>query len=158
MAIAACPSNVRRWAWLLAAGAAALAGGCQMPHGTGASTEVRRLAVGPDAPCPERLGEICTRLLLYYSKHRELPPRLEDLGGTGPRTPLRLACPASGQAYLYSREGIAVAHTDRRIVVQDASPCHAGTRWVIAADPAKPGKPRVIQVLRLSAKAELSEN
>lgn len=159
MAIVFRPNNPRTPAWWLVAGAMALVGGCQMPHMAGPSRQPPRpAAVQADDPCPERLGEICTRLLLYYSMHRDLPPRLEDLADTGPRTPLRLTCPASGQAYLYSREGIAVAHTDRRIVVQDATPGHAGTRWVIAADPASPGKPRVIQVLRLSAKAELSDN
>lgn len=147
-------------AWPLAAGVLLLAVGCQMPYAPTQAAPVRRStpAYLVEDPCTERLGDICTRLLLYYSEHRELPPRLEDLAATGSRTPLLLTCPVSGLAYHYHREGLAVAHTERRIVVQDPTPCHNGTRWVIAADPAKAGRPRVIQVLRLSATAELSEN
>ncbi|MCY2931857.1 MAG: hypothetical protein NTV86_20660 [Planctomycetota bacterium] len=144
--------------WALAAGVLLLAAGCQMPYAPTQAAQARRTpAYLVEDACAERLGDICTRLLLYYSERRELPPRLEDLSDVGPRTPLGLSCPVSGLAYVYNRNGIAVAHTERRIVVQDPTPCHNGTRWVIAADPAKAGKPRVIQVLRLSATAELSE-
>ncbi|MEI7835051.1 MAG: hypothetical protein WCK05_01400 [Planctomycetota bacterium] len=158
MNIASRPNSVRAFrAWWIAA-ALVVAGGCQMPYSPAQTTPVRRTS--PDQvenPCAERLGEICTRLLLYYARSQELPARLEDLAATGPKTPLRLTCPVSGLAYPYYREGVSVAGSERRIVVQDATPCHAGTRWVIAADPAKPGRARVIQVLRLSATAQLSE-
>ena len=157
MCIASRRRSVRsaRWWWFVAA-AVVVAGGCQMPYAPPKAQPSRASSYQAVDPCAERLGDICSRLLLYYSSRRELPPRLEDLARPGGGA-LLLTCPTSGQAYLYYRQGLAVARSERRIVVQDSVPCHDGTRWVIAADPARPGQPRVIQVLRLSATAELSE-
>lgn len=132
---------------------AVLASGCQWPQTSMKPQPPAARVPLADAPCADRLGEICTRLLLYYSAHREMPARLEDLAsvGKGPMPPL--LCPVSGQPYIYSPVGVGVPGTTKRLLVYDPLPSHAGTRWVIAVEPTPPGKPLVPQVLRMSPKA-----
>ena len=38
----------------------------------------------------------------------------------------------------YSRDGLPMPNTPRRVLVYDALPCHTGMRWTITADPAGP--------------------
>jgi hypothetical protein len=96
-----------------------------------------------DDPCADRLGELCARLLLYARAKHDLPESLVALGSA---SPLSLTCPLSGKLYAYSREGLPIPGTNRRVLVYDAVACHTGMRWAITADPAGPGKPLVARV------------
>ena len=151
---------------LLLLAAPALLTGCPAPASPGAPG----LATGPDSvaldPCAERMHEISEQVLLYFIKHRDLPAQLADLNAGVPE-PLPLTCPKTNQPYRYDRAGLPtidrsgllvglrVPEIPGRVIIYDAQPVHGGFRWAIMAEPARPGKPVVVHVLRLSP-AQLS--
>lgn len=82
--------------------------------------------------CSERLHDLCGPLLLYQAIHGRLPEKLEDLRAVAdPGEDLKFECPASGQAYLYDRKGVAVPGQPGPVFVRDPLPSHNGIRWAI---------------------------
>jgi hypothetical protein len=135
----------------LLSGLAGLAG-CQMPADwtwpppAASQPAAKPKPVKPSVlldPCAERLGDICAQLLLYARARHDLPETLAGLVGAAP---LPLTCPVSGRPYIYTRDGLPMPGTSRRVLVYDALACHTGMRWTITADPAGPGKPLVARV------------
>ena len=88
--------------------------------------------------CAGRLQDIEGELLEYYRLHQTLPPSLHDLrpiaqtfGDEGNYT-----CPVSRQPYIYVPSGMVIEGSDRRLILYDAVPAHAGARWgILYADP-----------------------
>jgi len=124
-------------------GLAALAAGCRT-----AAPEVRRPSVKADA-CAERLHEICGRLLLHYARHHRLPATLEALAAVDPQHPVPLVCPVSEQPYVYHSAGLPVPGRPGRLVLCDATPCHAGMRWCIFIDTTQDAKRLTTRVILL---------
>ncbi len=93
-------------------------------------------------------------MLMYYALNKQLPLSLEALkpfANTG--TELKLTCPESNLPYVYSRDGLVAAGTDRRIIVWDPTPAHHGMRWCIVMPYQKPGDPLVPEVVPIQEKA-----
>jgi len=103
-------------------------------------------------PCAEQLHDLCGSLLLYYAAHRELPPRLADLGKGAP-----LKCPLSHRPYAYDPDSPVVAGPSGKVIVYDDAPVHPmKTRWGILVEPPAPGKPLTSRVVHLSENAFLA--
>jgi hypothetical protein len=105
-------------------------------------------------PCSTRLEDIEGAMLMYYALNKQLPLSLEALkpfANTG--TELKLTCPESNLPYVYSRDGLVAAGTDRRIIVWDPTPAHHGMRWCIVMPYQKPGDPLVPEVVPIQEKA-----
>jgi len=110
-------------------------------------------------PCADRLHDICGRLLLYHSIHGRLPERIEDLQGTsGPGEKLVFQCPASGEPYLYDRDGIGVPGQPGPVILQDKLPSHSGIRWAIAVVMSDPAQPLNTRVVALAKAPPVKEN
>lgn len=127
-----------------------LVGGCKFQA---APAPIKSSGVSIDPieldPCAERLHDICGQLLLYYAVNKDLPRTLGDLRRSHfSETILNLACPVSHEPYIYNREGLPVPDREGKIIVFDTKPCHAGMRWGILLEPAKPGQPLVLRILR----------
>jgi len=136
----------------LAARAAALAlaaalTGCQTPV-----PAVRKPSAALD-PCAERLHDVCDHLFLYYALHKALPPALADLEGLGPRPLPPLACPVSGDPYVYNPDGLRVPGRPGRLVIHDAAPSHNGMRWGVFADTGDGSGPVTARVILLAETA-----
>jgi hypothetical protein len=150
---AAGPARRRRTAVAILSALAALAG-CDVPPEwkwpppAASQPAAKPRAVKPSVlmdPCADRLGDICGQLLLYARARHDLPESLASLAELTGR-PMPATCPLSGRPYIYSRDGLPMPNTPRRVLVYDALPCHTGMRWTITADPAGPGKPLVARV------------
>ena len=92
--------------------------------------------------CAARLHDISGLLLLYFVTNRNLPERLEDLAplSDSPST-FQTTCPVSGRPYVYTRQGLPGAGSDRVLLVHDPEPSHGGLRWVIVASPPQGDQP-----------------
>jgi hypothetical protein len=96
-------------------------------------------AVGK-SECANQLHDIEGALILYYSVHKEMPAKLEDLKSLADfDAPLKFTCPKSGEAYGYSPVGLVTPGKAASIVVYDASPTHNGYRWCILVEPSSTG-------------------
>lgn len=104
-------------------------------------------------PCAVRLGDIADALLMYYSRTRQLPAKLEELlQVSGAKTTLDFNCPVSGQSYVYVPTNLTGPGTDRRLLVYDATPAHNAKgvkRRGIVAAPARPAHPVNMWVVAL---------
>lgn len=135
-----------RWVPIACASAVLIAAGCQ-------TTVTKSPSVGPPLPksshagvdqslddmfggdsCPSRLQDISGALLTYYAGHGELPATLQELMSASPSQPLQYTCPISGRRYLYFRRGLRSLADARALVAADATPVHAGKRWVVLFD------------------------
>jgi hypothetical protein len=99
-----------------------------------------------DDPCILRLEKVSEQFCLYYLSNRELPETLDDLKKAAGAALPPLVCPKCGRPYLYSREGLEVPGTDKRVLVYDSEPCHGGKRRVIIMDPIRPARGIVTDV------------
>lgn len=150
--------QVGRAKWLMmrcgACGVIALAlllAGCQMtPTSAPRSAKSAKSADVMD-PCAERLHEICGQLLLFYSRNRHLPAKLEDLRSMPAADPsLSLECPISHRPYVYERQGLLLPDVRGRVIIYDVQPVHAGWRWVIAIDEITEGDPLIARVMAVA--------
>ena len=143
------PLTPARWAVVLAMAAAFLVGGCyqmyQYQHKP-TPTPLKPPAPEIDDPCILRLEKVSEQFCLYYNLKRELPETLEDLKKSAGAALPPLVCPKSGTPYLYSREGLEVPGTDKRVIVYDSEPTHDGKRRVIIMDPLRPARGIVTDV------------
>ena len=130
------------WACWLAG--AALTAGCQLP-----SPEPPRPTVRID-PCAERLHDLCGHLLLYYSTHKKLPPKLAELESTDRFPTPPFACPVSGKPYVYDPDGLVIPGLPGRLVLYDSQPTHAGRRWGVLVSTIAEGKAITTHVVGLS--------
>lgn len=126
---------------LMTACLAVLLSGCQTPP---AVPQPRTSFEDEFDPCAEQLHDLCGSLLLYFSTHHQLPPRLSDLGRNAP-----LTCPASRKLYVYSPQGVFLGDREGRLILYDAEPTHSKRRWGILAESLAPGKPLVVHVVRV---------
>jgi len=99
-----------------------------------------------DAACAERLHDVCGALLVFYAVNRRLPATFEELQAAAPGP---LACPLSGETYVYRPEGLAVEGQSGRLILFDASAAHNGARWGIVIVEPKGSGPLVAQVVLL---------
>jgi len=136
-----------------------LATGCAAPSSS-TSTPRTPQAASPDVPintdpCAQRLHELCGTLLLYYNTHHALPPTLAALAqAPGAKDAGDLACPASGQPYVYIPAGVPVDPPPSRVVLFDPTPAHGersggGKRFAIVIQP--PSQPAGVLQARVIA-------
>jgi hypothetical protein len=110
------------------------------------------IPVGPDnrgvdpdrmlgkSECANQLHDIAGAMILYYSLHKAMPAKLEDLKSLADAdAPLKFTCPKSGETYGYSPGGLVAPGKSASIVVYDASPAHHGYRWCILVEPSSSG-------------------
>jgi hypothetical protein len=140
------PLAASRWIPIACASAMLITAGCQ-------TTVTKSPSVGAPLPksphaavdqslddmfgvdtCPSRLQDISGALLTYYAGHGELPATLQELMSASPSQPLQFTCPVSGRRYLYFRRGLRSQADARTLVAADATPVHAGKRWVVLFD------------------------
>jgi len=127
--------------------AAAVLAGCQT-----AAPVVRKPSVVID-PCAERLHDVCGRLLLYHAAHKALPESLADLQGPDDQPPTPMTCPASGEPYVYNREGLLIPGRPGRLVLYDPLPHASGMRWGVFAEIADGNQPLAARVILLPESA-----
>ena len=97
-----------------------------------------------------RLHDISGALLLYYVENGDLPADLSALEKSPSSIPaLSAVCPVSGLRYIYEPAGIFIPERNRRIILFDPAPSHAGTRWTVTVDEPQPGMPLVTRVVSL---------
>jgi len=120
----------------LLAGLAAMLAGCQ-PAPPSAPPRVSPL----NEPCAERLHELGSQLFLYYTRHGELPAKLESTESTP------LTCPVCGKPYVYDPRGVRLANWSGWMILYDPQPCHGGMRLALLAEALEPAKPLVLRVL-----------
>jgi hypothetical protein len=86
--------------------------------------------------CGDQLQDLSGALIQYYSLHKSMPAKLEDLAPLAdPGAPLKFACPKSGKPYGYSPGGLVAPGKSSSIVIYDASPDHNGYRWCVFVHP-----------------------
>ena len=130
-------------AMLLAAGGCAAAKKTTPPRGKASTTRPATAKVDAAAPlsggvtitdpCANRLHDLAGSLLLYYAVHRRLPEQIAELDQiAGPTARGALACPVSGQPYIYNPRGLLAPDTKSQIVLYDPAPSHAGRRWAVS--------------------------
>lgn len=125
-------------------------GGCAMPPAATPAPKPAASGNLGDAldPCADRLHDLCQELLIYYTKHRELPASLAQLSKASGSGAAPISCPVSQKAYVYDPEGMAVPNWSGRLIVYDATPVHSGKRWGILTEAFGPGQPLVLRVLQ----------
>ena len=106
-------------------------------------------------PCATRLHEISGAMLTYHAVRGRVPASLEDLRAVQGVVdgPLQLACPATGEAYVYGPDGLRSAEDARQIVVHDRSADASGFRWVILMQPPRGRQAAATWVMRLGEPA-----
>ena len=115
-----------------------------------ASTQAGVEAFDPNVdPCAMRLHDLCGPLLLYFARHESLPATADELMGMPGLDVPELACPASGQKYVYNPHGPTGPQAGTRIILYDATPAHGGRRWGIAVSEPQPGQALVARVVVL---------
>lgn len=102
-------------------------------------------------PCAVRLHDVAGALLLYYFTNRRLPETLDEINTfPGAEEQIPLTCPASGQPYVYSPDGILLAEQRARVIIYDPTPAHyGGHRWAIRMEEPGDNQPMVTRVIAL---------
>ena len=135
---------------LMMAVAAAAAAGCTSSSPQAEQAKARASAERWNSntdPCALRLHDACAPLLLYFGRYQRLPARADELAQVPGVTVPELACPASGQPYVYNPQGPAGLDAGTRIILYDATPAHAGRRWGIVVREPSPGQALVVNVV-----------
>jgi hypothetical protein len=99
-------------------------------------------------PCATRLHDLSGRLLLYYTKHRNLPEKLDQLNEfeAFKDDPIPLICPVSQKLYVYRPDGFYLQDQKSMVLVYDPAPSHDRHRWVITVKDPQPFEPLITQV------------
>jgi hypothetical protein len=98
-------------------------------------------------PCAMRLHDVCAPMLLYFGRYQTLPARIEELAQVPGVSVPELACPTSGQPYVYNPQGPPGLEAGTRIILHDATPAHDGRRWGIVVREPAPGQALVVNVI-----------
>lgn len=119
------------------------------PKSSSPTTRASRPTISGTDPCATRLHELCGVLLLYYVKHQDLPPTLDDLkGAPGAEAVGDFTCPVSHKPYVYTPTGIpSPAGPNALLIVYDTAPTHGGMRLAISVTPPINGGPLVPEVI-----------
>ena len=101
--------------------------------------------------CAENMHDLCGYLLQYYVVHHALPERLAELQSlVDLDRQLPLACPKSGKAYLYFRDGLIAEGEQNRLLVVDPELSADGNRWAIVTLPPEGKTPLGLWVVQLN--------
>jgi hypothetical protein len=104
--------------------------------------------------CAARMHTLEGQLILYYFKYQKLPMDLDELRSVAdPLEEVPTECPVSHLPYVYNPAGLVFGTDMRHLIVYDASPAHAGTRWGILFAQAKGREPINMQVIEIPEKS-----
>jgi hypothetical protein len=100
-------------------------------------------------PCADRLHALSGPLLLYYSLHRKLPTKMDELRDiAGPDPDVAFDCPVSGKPYVFDAHGPKRSTGPGFLIIYDSQPTHGGRRWGVAAEePKNTAQPLVTHVV-----------
>ena len=142
---------------LMAAALALVLAGCQgsgsAPAGgpaPSAGTASGDLPAGL-SPCVERLNEIGGQILMFYTMQRRLPADANELKAAAGNLPL--ACPDSGQPYVYRPGGLKLPGQPGLLVLYDATPFHNAQRWGLFIVPPRDKQPLIAAPAAINEKA-----
>jgi hypothetical protein len=139
--------------WLMLTGLLAVLAGCQSnkPQASPAPTPAGPATISNTDPCFARLHDLSGAFLNYLLWKNDLPESLDQLVPYAKQLGVEpdFTCPASGEPYIYQRDGILFPEQNARIILYDAKPSHAGQRLAIILGEPKPGQPPQTEVIAL---------
>lgn len=101
-------------------------------------------------PCAGRLHDLSGVFLMYLLRNNDLPESLEQLKPYAHQMGVTdFTCPASGEPFVYQRDGILFPEQNSRIILYDPKPSHSGFRWAITLGAPTPDQPPRTKVIAL---------
>ncbi|MBI1371542.1 MAG: hypothetical protein GC159_02095 [Phycisphaera sp.] len=119
-------------------------GGCAEP-GRGATTH-RTAKESPDATA-QRLHELCEYILMYYARHRALPPSMDALVADEPEADALLQ--RTGETLVYHADPRHVPGRPGMLLIHDTAATRDGV-WTIFVEPQQRSGQLAVQVLQIS--------
>lgn len=113
-------------------------------------SDTAQASISNTDPCAGRLHDLSGVFLMYLLRNNDLPETLDQLAPYAQQMGVTdLTCPASGEAYVYQRDGILFPEQNARIILYDAKPSHSGFRWAITLGAPTPDQPPRTKVVAL---------